>query len=122
MLPAGGILILKDGTILSVYPDAEETERLLKKHLEWSCDDNNGQRVLYTEGEHPIIRLKYFPKKDCEGKPKWSLICWTVSVELCKSAQASLTTYSSIHRSGVFPVTDFTVVDKCPCVIFRRSA
>ena len=30
----GGFLILKDGTILSVYPDAEETERLLKKHLE----------------------------------------------------------------------------------------
>ena len=30
----GGFLILKDGTSLSVYPDAEETERLLKKHLE----------------------------------------------------------------------------------------
>ena len=32
--------------------------------------------VLYSFGDFPVIRLKYLPKTDCEGKLRWSLICW----------------------------------------------
>ena len=33
---------------------------------------------LYSFGDFPVIRLKYLPKTDCEGKLRWSLICWIV--------------------------------------------
>jgi len=30
---------------------------------------------LYSLGDIPVTRLKYFPKNDCEGKFSSSLIC-----------------------------------------------
>ena len=59
---------------------------------------------LYSEGEMPATRLKYFPKTDCEGNFSSSLICCIDIVVESSIDFASEMTYSSMMPSAVLPV------------------
>lgn len=53
---------------------------------------NRPARFLNPVGEMPVIRLKYFPNTDWEGKFSLSAICWTVMSVDKSNALHSVTT------------------------------
>ena len=76
----------------------------------------------YSLAEMPVIRLKYFPKTDWEGKFKLSLICWIDMLVESNNALLSVMTYSSIIFNAVLPVTSLTTWDRCFAVMHNLSA
>ena len=68
---------------------------------------------LYSLGEKPVTRLKYFPKNDCDGKFNSSLICSTVILVDFRNALASNATCSSNQSLAGLPPVALTTFDRC---------
>ena len=73
-------------------------------------------------GDMPTFFLKYFPKKDCEGKCSSSDICCIVMLDDLSITFASRMTYRSIHSTAVEPVCCLIVLDRCLGVMDSLSA
>lgn len=66
----------------------------------------------YSLGETPDSRLKYLPKKVCEGKFNSWLICWMVRFVDFNIILASSNTKLSIQSEAVLPLTFRTRVKR----------
>ena len=77
---------------------------------------------LYSLGDIPVTRLKYFPKNDCEGKFSASLICSMVMLVDFRSAFASKATWSSIRSLAGLPPVALMTFDRCLGVTHSFSA
>ena len=77
---------------------------------------------LYSLGDNPVTRLKYFPKNDCDGKFSASLICSTVIFVDFNSAFASNITCSSICSFGGLPPVAMMTFERCFGVMHSLAA
>ena len=73
-------------------------------------------------GEIPVLRLKYLPKKDCDGKFSIAVTSLMESIPPERRRLASVVTRFSIMSDGATPDMDLMTVEKWRWLRCCRSA